>query len=156
MNNKPKSPVANKFQKNIRIDLALIPTFLLLIISGIGIHVSNDFNHHEAWHNWAVTHVIAAILFLVLGIYHIIGHWAWFKSLAISLKKKSKPNMILTLLFLFETLSGIILLIFIEGGNSKIGLWHWWVGLIMTGFGIGHILKRWKTLKLGYSKLKKG
>lgn len=63
--------------------------------------------------------------------------------------------MILSLLFIFETVSGIILLAFTDGGNSHIGLWHWWAGLIMAGFGIGHILKRWKTLKLGYARLKK-
>ncbi len=141
-----------KFKTNIRIDVALIPTFLLLIISGIGIHVTDEFTRHEVWHNWAVTHVVAALLFLLLGICHIKGHWAWFKSLTKTLKKKSKPNMILTLLFLFETVTGIILLAFIDGGDSHIGSWHWIVGLIMTAFGIGHILKRLKTLKIGLAK----
>lgn len=61
----------------------------------------------------------------------------------------------LSLLFIFETVSGVILLAFTDGGNSHTGLWHWWVGLIMTGFGIWHILSRWKILKIGYSKLKK-
>ncbi len=144
-----------KFKTNIRIDLVLIPTFLLLIISGISIHVTDEFSHHSVWHNWAVTHVIAGTLFLILGIFHIKGHWPWFRSLAKSLKKKSKPNMILTLLFLFETVTGIILLAFTEGGGSHIGLWHWWVGLLMSAFGIGHLIKRWKTLKLGYKNLKK-
>lgn len=144
-----------KFKTNIRIDLALIPTFLLLIISGIGIHVTDEFAQHETWHNWAVTHVFAGILFLTLGIFHIKGHWPWFRSLARSLKKKSKPNMILTLLFAFETVTGIILLAFTEGGDSHTGLWHWWGGLLMTAFGIGHFIKRWKTFKLGFAKLKK-
>ncbi len=144
-----------KFQTNIRIDLALIPTFLLLFISGIGIHLTDEFSHYNAWHNWAVTHVIAGTLFLILGIFHIKGHWPWFKSLTKSLKKKSKPNMILSLLFLFETVTGVILLAFTEGGGSHIGLWHWWAGLVMIAFGTGHLIKRWKTLKLGYSKLRK-
>lgn len=143
-----------KFTTNIRIDLALIPVFLLLIVSGIGIHVNGEPGRHELWHTWAVIHVIAAALFLVLGIFHIKGHWAWFKSLAKTLKKKSKPNMILSLLFLFETVSGIVLLAFVDGADSDIGLWHWWIGLIMTGFGIGHLIKRWKTLKIGISKLR--
>ncbi len=144
-----------KFTTNIRIDIALILIFAILIISGIGIHLTDEFTQHEIWHSWAVTHVISGTFFLVLGIFHIKGHWAWFKSLTKSLKKKSKPNMILSLLFIFETVSGIILLAFTDGGNSHIGLWHWWVGLIMAGFGIGYILKRWKTLKLGYARLKK-
>ncbi len=144
-----------KFTTNIKIDLALIPTFLLLIISGIGLHVTDEFTNYVVWHNWAVTHVIAGTLFLVLGIFHIKGHWPWFRSLAKSIKKKSKPNMILTLLFLFETVTGIILLAFIEGGGSHIGRWHWVVGLVMIVFGIGHLIKRWKTLKLGYAQLKK-
>lgn len=143
-----------KFTTNIRIDLALIPIFLILIISGIGIHVTDEFTQHNVWHNWAVTHVIAGISFLALGIFHIKGHWPWFKSLAKTLKKKSKPNMILTLLFLFETITGIILLAFTEEGESHVGLWHWWAGLLMIAFGIGHIIKRSKTLKLGITKLR--
>lgn len=141
-----------KFKTNIRIDLALIPAFLLLIISGIGIHVTDEIARHDVWHSWAVTHVIAAVLFLLLCIFHIKGHWGWFKSLIKTLKKKSKPNMILSLLLLFETVTGIILLAFIDGGDTHIGLWHWVAGLIMTVFGIGHILKRLKRLKLGLSK----
>lgn len=144
-----------KFTTNLRIDLSLIPIFLLLIVSGVGIHVTDEFTRHDVWHNWAVAHVIAGIFFLVLGIFHVKGHWPWFKSLVKSMKKKSKPNMMLTLLFLFETVTGIILLAFTDGGKSHIGWWHWWVGVIMTGFGIGHILKRWKTIKLGYVRLKK-
>lgn len=141
-----------KFKTNIRIDIALIPVFALLVASGIGIHLTDEIGEHDAWHTWAVIHVIAATLFLILGIYHIRGHWGWFKSLSKTLKRKSKPNMILTLLFLFETVTGIILLAFTEGGGSGFGLWHWWAGLIMTGFGLGHLIKRWKILRTGYRK----
>lgn len=77
------------FTTNIGIDIALIPIFAILIISGVGIHVSDEFTQHEMWHSWAVTHVIAAIFFLVLGIYHVKGHWVWFKSLTKTLKKKA-------------------------------------------------------------------
>lgn len=38
-----------------------IPLFLLLIINGVGIHVTDEFARHEAWHCWAVTHVAAAV-----------------------------------------------------------------------------------------------
>lgn len=143
-----------KFTTNIKIDIAFIPVFATLIISGIGIHVTDEFEQHHIWHNWAVAHVIAGTLFLVLGALHIKGHWHWFKTLLQTFKKKSKPTMILSVLFLFETLTGIILLAFTDGGNSHIGLWHWWVGLIMSAFAIGHLLKRWKIIKIGYSKLK--
>lgn len=143
-----------KFKTNIRIDIALIPAFILLVVSGVGIHLSDEFEQHQAWHSWAVTHVVAAIFFLSLAIIHIKGHWGWFKSIVTTFKKKSKPTLNLTLLFLFETVSGIILLAFTDGGNSHLGLWHWWIGLIMTGFGIGHLLKRWKILKNGLRKLR--
>lgn len=123
-----------KFTTNIRIDIPMIFAFAVLIVSGVGIHVTDGFVQHDIWHNWAVIHVIASVSFLVLGIYHIIGHWVWFKGLAKSMKKKSKPNIVLTLLFLFETVTGAILLAFTDGGNSHIGLWHWWAGLIMTAF----------------------
>lgn len=127
--------------------------FLALIVSGIGIHITDEFMQHDIWHRWAVTHVIVGTLFLIFGIIHVKGHWSWFKSLAKTLKRKSKPNMILSLLFIFETVSGIILLAFTDGGNSHIGLWHWCGGLVMTGFGIGYILKRWKRLKHGMASL---
>lgn len=143
-----------KFTTNIKIDIALIVVFTALIVSGIGIHLSDEHARHELWHSFAVAHVVCGILFLVLGILHIKGHWAWFKALSKRFKKMSKPTMILTLLFLFETVSGIILLGFTHGGNSHIGLWHWWCGLLMTAFGIGHLLKRLKPLKRGYALLK--
>lgn len=136
-----------KFTTNKRIDIALIPIFLTLVVSGVGIHVSDEIVRHEIWHTWAVAHVIAATLFLIFGTLHIKGHWAWFKSLVKSIKRKSKPTIALAILFLFETVTGLILLAFTDGGNSHLGLWHWWVGLIMTGFAVGHLVKRWKTLR---------
>lgn len=130
----------------------MIPVFLAMVASGVGIHVSGEWGLHEAWHNWAVVHVIAAVVFLILAVCHIKGHWPWFRSLARGLHKKSKPNMILSILFAFETVTGIILLAFTDGEGSHTGLWHWWGGLLMFLFGTGHLVKRWKILRTGYCR----
>lgn len=141
-----------KLKTNIKVDIALIPALVILIVTGIGIHVSDEVEQHALWHGWAVAHVISGALFLGLGIAHVRGHWGWFRSLLKTFRKKSRATIALTLLFLAETVTGIILLAFTDGGHSHIGLWHWWLGLLMAAFGIGHLLKRLKILKSGYRR----
>lgn len=144
-----------KFISNIKTDIVLIVAFAALIVSGVGVHLAGEIANHHCWHAWAVAHVIAAAMFLVVGAFHIKGHWPWFKTIATTFRKKSKPTLVLTLLFLLETVTGVILLAFTDGANSHTGLWHWWTGIILAGFGIGHLLKRLKPLKTGLKMLRK-
>ena len=59
--------------------------------------------------------------------------------------KKSKITVLLSVIFLFVSITGFILL-GINGANSGIGLWHYKIGIATIVFSIGHILKREELL----------
>ena len=48
------------------IDWILIPVFILSAYTGIELHIAGHGNDHDTWHNWAVSHVIMSMLFLVV------------------------------------------------------------------------------------------
>lgn len=129
------------------IDWTLLPAFILTAFSGIRLHVAGHGRCHEVWHNWAVFHVVTSLAFLILVIVHAKMHWSWYKGiLPKRLGKKSLITFLLSILFLFVTLTGIVLLMK-EGGNSCIGMWHYRIGLLMIVFAVIHIIKRWSVLK---------
>ena len=135
-------------RKSIAItDLLLIPVFLASGITGIGLHVAGHRSSHEVWENWATAHVIASALMLLLVIYHVYSHWAWYKSwIRNGRGKKSGVTMALTLAFLFLVVTGIILLAVITGPNSGVGISHLAVGVLLIILSVIHILKRIKAL----------
>ena len=135
-------------RKSIAItDLLLIPVFLASGITGIGLHVAGQRSSHEVWENWATAHVIASVLMLLLVIYHVYSHWAWYKSWFKNGRgKKSGVTMALTLAFLFLVVTGIILLTVITGPNSGVGISHLAVGVLLIILSVIHILKRIKAL----------
>ena len=129
------------------IDLLLIPVFMASGITGIGLHVAGHRTTHEVWENWAMAHVIASVLMLLLVIYHVYAHWAWYKSWFRNVQgKKSGVTMALTLAFLFLVVTGIILLVAINGPNSGVGISHLAVGLLLIVLSCIHIIKRLKAL----------
>ena len=129
------------------IDWTLIPLFILTTYTGIELHIAGHGNSHETWHNWAVFHVIVSLLFLVAVIFHIITHWNWYKGIiSRGLRQKSKVTLWLSVIFIFVVITGIILLN-IEGANFPIGLWHYKIGILMSVFSIGHMLKRIPILR---------
>ncbi|MDO4159834.1 MAG: DUF4405 domain-containing protein [Prevotellaceae bacterium] len=129
------------------IDWTLIPLFLFTAYTGIELHVAGHGSNHELWHNWAVFHVLASLLFLVIIVFHFATHWRWYKGLINKgIGNKSKVTVVLSVLFLFETISGIVLL-FVDGVSSQIGLLHYGIGLIMSVIAIGHTLKRFPILR---------
>lgn len=129
------------------IDWTLIPLFLFTAYTGIELHVAGHGSNHELWHNWAVFHVLASLLFLVTIVFHLYTHLGWYKGLINKgIGKKSKVTVVLSVLFLLETISGIVL-IFVDGASSRIGLWHYVIGLIMSVIAIGHTIKRFPVLR---------
>lgn len=135
----------NKKQAIYLTDLLLVPLFILTIYTGLELHIAGHGTNHEIWHNWAVFHTIASFMFSTFGTIHIITHWSWYKGLKRKgMKKKSKPVLILTLILILTTLTGIWLLIGIEGSNTPMGVFHYATGLAMSVLGILHILKRWR------------
>lgn len=129
------------------VDWTLVPSFILCAFSGIKLHVAGHGQWHEEWHNWAVFHVVASFVLLVLVYLHVKMHWSWYKGIfQKGLGKKSRVTFFLSILFLFVTLTSIMLLM-VEGGNSSMGMWHYRIGLLMIVFAVTHILKRWSVLK---------
>lgn len=129
------------------IDWMLILMFVLSAFSGIELHIAGLGSNHELWHNWAVFHVLASFLFLTTVILHITTHWGWYKGVMRNgIGRKSRITLMLSILFLFVSVTGIIL-IGIDGANSDVGLWHYRIGIITIVFSVGHILKRIPLLR---------
>ena len=128
-------------------DLLLIPVSIASVITGFGLHVAGKNTPHEVWEQWAAAHVVATVLFLVLGILHVWHHWTWYKSLfSKGLGKKSRVTLLLTISFLFLVVTGVILIVAIDGPKSTMGYLHYLFGLLLTLLSLWHIAKRWKAL----------
>ena len=107
------------------IDWSLLFTFILSAFSGIELHIAGHGGEHEIWHNWAVFHVLASLLFLIFAILHIVTHWSWYKGIIRNgIGRKSKVTVILSAVFVSISITGIALLD-IDGANSPMGQWHY-------------------------------
>ena len=125
----------------------LIPVSIASVITGFGLHVAGKNTPHEVWEQWAAAHVVATVLFIILGSYHVWHHWAWYKSLlGKGLGKKSRVTLLLTFTFLFLVVTGVILIVAIDGPNSTTGHLHYIFGQLLTLLSLWHIAKRWKAL----------
>ena len=51
--------------------------------------------------------------------------------------------------FLLAVVSGILLVCFVDGANSSLGLWHYRIGIFVSVLGVLHILKRKRGLYKG-------
>ena len=129
-------------------DVLLIPIFAATATTGIGLYYAGLYETHKVWENWSLAHVISAVLWLGFGIYHIYRHWAWYKTL---FKKtaahKSKVTLLLSIVFLIIVVTGILLLAVVNGPNSLIGKWHFWLGIVLIILSLTHIVTRWSVLK---------
>ena len=131
-----------------------IVDWLLLLVaglsaySGVKLHIAGHFFTHEVWHNWAIFHIITSVLFLIIGIIHIKNHWGWYKSITKRKFNNKKGNtLFLSIVFGLVSLTGIVLILFVNGANSYIGIWHYRLGLVIAILSIVHIIKRWHLLR---------
>lgn len=67
------------------------------------------------------------------------------------MNKKKWVTALLTVIFLTVAVTGIILLVGVEGADSRLGLWHYKLGLLLIVFSLIHIIKR---RKIFFSKTK--
>lgn len=129
-------------------DLSLIPAFLLTVYTGVSLHLAVHQLVHEVWHNWAVAHTVASCLFLIMVVVHVKSHWGWYEGIPKrGIGKKSKVTFFLSLLFLTVSVTGLLLLVCIDGENSGVGLWHYRTGLLLIAIGGGHLIKRIPLLR---------
>lgn len=138
-----------KVNKIFKIDIALLPTFILLVITGVGIHIAYENGNHDSWHRWSVAHVICCLIFIILIYYHVKQHIGWYKTLLKAHATWRGPTILLSLVMILETLSGIALIGFVDGEGSDWGHFHWVVGLILAIIGTGHFIKRFGRLRKG-------
>lgn len=140
----------SKINKIFKVDASMIPVFILLIITGIGIHISSENGNHSSWVVWSVFHVVSAVAFLSLVYFHVKQHIGWFRTLLKGNTKGRGVTIALTIIMIVEILSGIILLAFVDGEGSFWGHFHWIVGIILAIIGTGHYIKRFQRLKKGF------
>lgn len=134
------------------IDWGLIPFFILSAYTGIELHIAGYGTNHDIWHNWAIFHVVMSLLFFIMGIVHVTTHWGWYKGLIKNgIGKKSKITLALSVVLVFVVVTAIILL-YIDGANSNIGLWHYKTGILLGVISIAHILKRIPILRKSLKK----
>lgn len=141
-----------KVNKIFKVDAWMIPVFTFLIITGFGIHISGESGNHHSWIIWSAFHVLCAVAFLILVYFHIRQHIGWFKTLLKGNVKGRGITITLATVMTFEIISGIILLVFVEGEGSILGHLHWVVGYILAIIGTVHYLKRFQRLKNGFIK----
>ena len=139
--------------KNIFIiDWWLVFTFTATAISGFVLHIAEHFWSHATWHYWAVCHTLTALLFIFSGVLHIKTHWGWYKNLLKrGIGNKSRITLCLTFIFAIASVTGIVLLN-VEGGNSKMGIWHYKIGIILSLIAIWHLIKRFPILLKSINK----
>lgn len=132
-----------------KIDAAMIPVFTVLIITGIAVHISSGKDARDLWVIRSVIHVVAAVVFLILVYCHVMHHRGWFRSLFNGNTKRRGVTIALTLILIVEIITGIVLLVFVDGGGSPCGHLHWIAGIILAVIGTGHYIKRFNRLKNG-------
>ena len=128
--------------------IGLLLTFVAAAVTGIGLHIAGHRAGHEVWHNWAVVHVLSSLGWLISGAIHIKRHRAWYRAVASKgIGHKSRTTILLSVLFLFVTVTGLILIIGIDGANSALGRWHYISGFILILLSLIHIISRKRTLQ---------
>lgn len=117
--------------------------FVASAVSGFGLHIAGHGTSHEVWHNWAVVHILSSLLWLISVAYHTKRHGRWYKAIASKgIGKKSRMTLALSIVFLTVVVTGIVLIACVDGANSAIGLWHYWLGILLAVLSLIHIARR--------------
>ena len=87
----------------------------------------------------------------IFGIVHIKSHWGWYKGLKTTgCKGKKKVVLLFSITFALVIITGMLLLLFVNGANSPTGLLHYKIGIATGVLAILHILKRKHFLYSGF------
>lgn len=127
----------------LKTDLAMVPLFIIVAVSGIKYHLSGHYGTEDAICFWRIIHATASILFAMLMGTHIWQHRKWFKAIVKSKIRSKYTNCALALIASFETVTGLILII---SGQPLLGHVHWIGGLMLIVLTLLHIVPRIKVL----------
>lgn len=127
------------------VDWALLAAFLFTAVTGVTLHAAGHGPGRGAWHNIAAAHIVAGLLFLVIGAWHVWMHRGWFRRLGRALRR-GRLTLLLTAAFAMAALSGVVSLC-VGGCGSGVGLWHYGAGLLLCLCSVAHVLGRLSPLR---------
>ena len=114
-----------------------------VFFKGIGLHIAGHGTSHETWHNWGVAHVVASFIWLLSVMAHVRRHKHWYKTLVSKrVTCKRLITFFLSIAFLIVAVTGILLVAYVEGPGSSIGLWHYKLGILLWVLSLIHALYR--------------
>ncbi|WP_206423533.1 ferredoxin family protein [Bacteroides sp. An19] len=126
-----------------RIEQLLPLAFVASAVTGIGLHIAGHGTSHETWHNWGVAHVVASFIWLLSVMAHVRRHKHWYKTLVSKrVTCKRLITFFLSIAFLIVAVTGILLVAYVEGPGSSIGLWHYKLGILLWVLSLIHALYR--------------
>lgn len=132
-------------------DLLLFPVFVVCFYTGVRLHLAGHASVLAIVQSWAVAHVCASLIFLLLVLLHVKCHWAWYRSLKSGCKGRKKMVLFLSVVFVFVSLSGASLFFFFSE-DTHAGLLHYKLGLLFGVLSVLHILKRRRFFLSGRGK----
>lgn len=132
-------------------DLLLLPVFVVCFYTGVRLHLAGHASVLAIVQSWAVAHVCASLIFLLLVLLHVKCHWAWYRSLKSGCKGRKKMVLFLSVVFVFVSLSGASLFFF-SSDDAHVGLLHYKLGLLFGVLSVLHILKRRRFFLSGRGK----
>ena len=141
----------NKGRLIITTDLLLLPVFVFCFYTGVRLHIAGHASVLSIVQSWAVAHVCASLIFLLLVLLHVKCHWAWYRSLKSGCKGRKKMVLFLSFVFVFLSLSAISLFFF-SSDDAHVGLLHYKLGLLFGVLSVLHILKRRRFFLSGRGK----
>ena len=130
-------------------DAALVPLFLLTLVTGLTLHGAGHAPGHADRQFWALSHLVSGAAFPLAGLLHVGMHWGWYRTLAKGVDSKSRLTLLLSLLFAVAVATGIGLLLSRGGHHASMGLMHYKTGLVMGLVALLHLGKRFRTLLRG-------
>lgn len=128
-------------KNSFRVESLMPMAFLATLASGIFLHVAGHSISHAAWHIGALAHVLLSFLWVILTAFHFKRHFR-------KLKLKETPvfrrclTIVCSIDFFVVFVTGLVLLFFIDGANSVVGLRHYVLGLLLALLTLAHIIKR--------------
>lgn len=122
----------------------LLPiAFAASAVTGIGLHIAGHGGNHEMWHNWAIAHIATTFVWLLSVAGHVKRHILWYRTfISKGLAKKDWITFSVSMLFLSVTITGLLLIAYIGGANSDIGLLHYKLGILLSAVSLIHAICR--------------